>query len=109
MTAEGTFQEHRTSYGNSGAGSFFFGIPLVDESLSLMLRGRNVRHEDTGSMNPKGAYAGHSPSESYTNNVGARLNWSVNPQNFTFADFAFPRFSGGSRNTRRRSHTAQQW
>lgn len=109
VTAEGTFQEHRKSYGNSGAGSFFFGIPLVDESLSLMLRGRYYRHEDTGIMNPKGAYAGHSPSESYTSNVGARLNWSVNPQNFTFADFDFTRFSGGSMNTSSRSIKAQQW
>lgn len=109
LTIEGTLQEHRKDYGNRGGASFFFGIPMVDNSLTLMLRGRYSFHEDVGMTNPAGKFAGHSSTEGYNSNFGARLNWTIDPHNFTFADVDFSRFSGGSMSTSRKSVKAQRW
>ncbi len=110
VTLEGTFQEHRKEYGDSGAASFFFGVPLIDDQLTLLLRGRYYRHQDTGIMKPDGKnYASHSPSESYNSNVGGRLNWKIDSENEAFVDLDFTRFSGGSMSTRSDSIKSQRW
>ena len=110
VTIEGTFHEDRKVYGDSGAASFFFGLPLIDDQLTLMLRGRYYKRQDTGIMKPDGkSYATHSPSEGYNMNVGGRLNWTIDPSNDAFVDMDFSRFSGGSMSTSGNGIKAQQW
>lgn len=85
VTLEATLQEH-SAYGNRQGASFYFGIPLIENRLSLTLRSRYQRHDETEIMTPPDAsgvskYASHSPTESYTANIGGRLTWSVNAAN----------------------------
>lgn len=110
VTLEGTFQEHRKEYGDSGAASFFFGVPLIDEQLTLMLRGRYFKRQDTAVLKPNGKdFAVHSPSEGYNSNIGARVNWTINPNNDAYVDLDFSRFAGGSMSTSSNSIKSKQW
>ncbi len=109
VSIDATLQEHRKEYGNRGSAGFYFGIPMLENRLSLMLRGRYAYNEDVGMTQPNGNFASHSNTEGYASNFGARLNWSVNPQNFAFADVEYARFSGGSMSTSKNSIKAQRW
>lgn len=109
VTLEGTFQEHRKAYGNRAGSNFFFGIPLLQDELTLMLRGSYRMNQDAGLTNPAGNYAGHAASEGYAGTFGGRLNWSLDKQNLAFADMEYSRFSGGSMNTSNKSVKAQRW
>lgn len=113
MTLEATLQEH-SAYGNRQGARFYFGIPLIENRLSLTLRSRYQRHDETEIMTPPDAsgvskYASHSPTESYTANIGGRLTWSVNAANTLFADLDYSRFKGGSLQTSSKSIQARRW
>lgn len=113
VTLEATLQEH-SAYGNRQGASFYFGIPLIENRLSLTLRSRYQRHDETEIMTPPDAsgvskYASHSPTESYTANIGGRLTWSVNAANTLFADLDYSRFKGGSLQTSSKSIQARRW
>lgn len=113
VTLETTLQEHR-EYGNRQGASFYFGIPLIEDRLSLTLRGRYQRHDETKIMTPADSsgvskYASHSPTEGYTSNVGGRLTWTLNEANTLFADADFSRFKGGSLQTSNRSIQSRRW
>lgn len=75
------------------------GIPLVENTASLQLRGRYMKREKREILTPAGKYASHSPSEGYTGNLGARLNLTVNPSNDLWVDADYSRFEGGAMNT----------
>ncbi len=109
VTVEGTMQEHRKTYGNSGGASFYYGIPMLDNELSLQLRGRYFFHEDTGVMTPAGRYATHSPTDRTQINLGGRLNWTPNRENEFFFDADYNRFKGGSMQTSSDYLKAERW
>ena len=113
VTLEATLQEH-SEYGNRQGASFYFGIPLIEDRLSLTLRGRYQKHDETEIMAPPDAsgvskYASHSPTEGYTSNIGGRVTWTLNEANTVFADLDFSRFKGGSLQTSNRSIQSRRW
>lgn len=113
VTLEATLQEH-SEYGNRQGASFYFGIPMIEDRLSLTLRGRYQKHDETEIMTPPDAggvskYASHSPTEGYNSNIGGRLTWTLNEANTVFADLDFSRFKGGSLQTSGRSIQARRW
>ena len=48
------------------------GVPLNKDVASLQLRGRYIDRQGSGLRTPDGKFAGHSPSEGYTGNIGSR-------------------------------------
>lgn len=99
VTIDGTLQEHQDDYGNRWGTSTYLGIPLIDNTLSLQLRGRYYSRSAVGLKTPGGTYASHSPSEGFTGNIGGRLTYSLNEANSFYIDADVYRFKGGSMST----------
>lgn len=95
---EGTLQED-SRYGNSWSTNVYLGIPLVDNTLSLTLRGRYFGRSADNVRDPAGNYASHSPSEGFTGNLGGRLTWTLDQANTVYFDADYHRFQGGSMST----------
>lgn len=108
VTVEGQIQEH-DEWANRGGASFYFGVPLSDERVSLALRGRINKWGTTRLMTPGGTLATHSPTEGYNENVGARLTVTPDKHNTWWADADVSRFKGGSMNTSSHSIQARRW
>lgn len=96
---EGTLQQHDDQYGNNWATNTYLSIPLIQDTMTLQLRGRYYQQSAAGLKNPGGGYAGHSPSEGFTGSIGGRLNYTVNEANNFYIDGDFFRFKGGSMST----------
>lgn len=96
ITTEGTLQEHSDLYGNSWATSTYLAIPLVEDRLSLTLRGRYFQRSANGLRTPGGSYASHSPSEGFTGTMGGKLNFTLDEANNFYVDGDFHRFKGGA-------------
>lgn len=92
MTLEGTLQEH-DDYGNMGAGSFYMGIPLKEDTLSLILRGGYRKTGEQDIRTPTGDYASHTSAETYSTNLGGRLTLTVDEANSFYVDADYTRFS----------------
>lgn len=99
VTMEGTLQEHSDLYGNSWGTSTYLAVPMIDDTLSLQLRGRYYSKSASGLRDPSGNFASHSPSEGFTGNMGGRLTYTVNPSNSFYIDGDYFRFKGGSMST----------
>ena len=108
FTVEGQFQEH-DEWANRGGTSFYLGVPIVKDVVSLGLRGRYNAWGKTEIINPGGSLATHSPTEGYNENVGARLTVTPDAANTYWVDGDFTRFKGGSMNTSSKSVQARQW
>lgn len=108
FTIEGLFQEH-DEWANRGGTSFYLGVPVVKDVVSLGLRGRYNAWGKTEVMTPAGKLATHSPTEGYNENVGARLTVTPDTANTWWLDGDFTRFKGGSMNTSNQSIQSRQW
>ena len=108
FTVEGTLQQH-DEYGNKGGTSFYLGVPIKEDVLSLTLRGRYAGTGKSTIKTPQGRYATHTSTETYNANLGARLDMTVNPQNHFYVDGDFTRFKGGSMQTSSRSIQSRRW
>ena len=106
---EGTAQEHREDYGNSWGTNFYFANPLIDDTLSMQLRGRYYAKSAGGLKDATGDYASHSPSEGFTGNLGGRLTYTLNDANTVYVDGDFYRFKGGSMSTSANGEKSLWW
>ena len=101
----GTIQIDRKSffendkYGDQTGVGATLGIPLKENVASLQLRGRYIDRQGSGLRTPDGKFAGHSPSEGYTGNIGARLSLTIDPANEVYFDGDYTRYQGGAMNT----------
>lgn len=108
FTVEGQFQQH-DEWANRGGASFYVGVPIMKDVVSLALRGRYNAWGKTEIMTPGDALATHSPTEGYTENAGARLTVTPDNANTFWVDGDFTRFKGGSMNTSKNSIQSRQW
>lgn len=108
FTVEGQFQQH-DEWANHGGASFYVGVPIMKDVVSLALRGRYNAWGKTEIMTPGDALAAHSPTEGYTENAGARLTVTPDNANTFWVDGDFTRFKGGSMNTSKLSIQSRQW
>lgn len=108
VTVEGQFQQH-DEWANRGGTSFYLGVPLAEDRVSLALRGRYNQWGTTRLMTPGDTLATHSPTEGYNENLGARLTVTPDSKNTWWADADFTRFKGGSMNTSSQSIQARRW
>lgn len=83
-------------FGDRTGVGLYLGVPLKENVATLILRGRYQKRQASDLHDPSGQYAGHSPSEGYNGNIGARLNLTVNPNNDLWIDGDFTRFQGGT-------------
>lgn len=109
ITVEGTLQQHDDLYGNSGGTSFYVGVPLKEDTLSLILRGRYQKTGEQGIMTPAGQYATHTSAETYNGNLGGRLTLTVDEANSFYVDADYTRFKGGSMQTAQQGYQAHRW
>ena len=86
-------------YGDQTGVGVTLGVPLKKDVASLQLRGRYIDRQGSGLRTPDGKFAGHSPSEGYTGNIGSRLTLTIDPANEIYFDGDYTRFKGGAMNT----------
>lgn len=116
----GSIQIERTqfddddSYGNRWGTNVYLGVPLKEDVASLQLRGRwqdrdAYRLKKPSAKAGQNPYAGHSPTEGYTGNLGARLDLTVNDANSFYVDGDYTRYKGGAMNTSGQSIETYRW
>ncbi|WP_295479300.1 TonB-dependent receptor [uncultured Sutterella sp.] len=111
---ERTQFEEDDKYGNRWGTNVYLGIPLKEDVLSLQLRGRwqdrdAYKLRKPNAPNGKNPYAGHSPTDGYTGNLGARLDLTVNDANSLYVDGDYTRYKGGAMNSSSKSVQTYRW
>lgn len=97
-------QQHEKLYGNAGGFNGYVATPLIDDVLSLSLRGKYYSKEESNLLWPQSPWtagkggrpdtqkaqnyqiASHSPGAFTTTGFGGRLNWTINEQNNIYLD-----------------------
>lgn len=101
-------QEHPGSYGNAFAYSGFIAIPLIKDSLSLSLRGRSYKKLTDGITQPNLLPAGHSSGDYDLDNIGGRLNYTINKNHNIYFDAEHYQEVGSTNNTSSKSIRSQK-
>lgn len=91
-------QEHR-DFGNAYGTNGSISVPVIDNKLSLNLRGRYYNKEANVMTNPAGKYLGHSANDYYLRNVGGRITYSPVKDHDFYFDAEHYAMTAGSMNT----------
>ncbi|MDO5531478.1 TonB-dependent receptor [Sutterella sp.] len=110
----GTLSIERTQFddidwGNRWGAGAYLGIPLVEDTASLMLRARYMNRHASNLRAPDGSYASHATGAGYSGNIGGRLTVSPNTNNDVYLDLDYTHFKGGTMSTSREGYQASRW
>ena len=114
ISVERTQFDDDDSYGNRWGTSAYLGVPIKKDTASLQLRAKYLGRDASGLKKPNveagdNPYAGHSPTEGFTGNIGGRLDLTVNAANDVYFDADYTRYKGGAMNTSSDSVRTYRW